>query len=47
MTTSATEGQRALQRRRGVRRTVWTVALIALTVYVLFIASGVFAWRGL
>ena len=43
MTMSATEPDQA--RRRGVRRTAWTVGVIALLVYLLFIASGVFAWR--
>ena len=31
-------------RKRGVRRTAWWLALIALSVYVGFIALGV--WRG-
>ena len=44
MTTSPTELQ---SRQRRVRRTAWTVGLLALLVYLLFIGSGVFAWRGL
>lgn len=45
MTMSPTD-PRAQAQRRAVRRTAWTVALVALAVYVLFIASGVFGWRG-
>ena len=30
------------QRRAGVRRTAWTVGLIALAIYVAFLISGVF-----
>jgi hypothetical protein len=47
MTTSATDAARSTARRRGIRRTAWTVGAIALLVYLAFIASGVFAWRGL
>ena len=45
MTTSPTDPART--RQRGIRRTAWTVGAIALLVYLAFIASGVFAWRGL
>jgi len=30
------------QRRAGVRRTAWTVGLVALAIYVAFLLSGVF-----
>ncbi|WP_269204258.1 hypothetical protein [Lysobacter silvisoli] len=30
-------------RRKGVRRTAWVVAAIAVAIYAAFIASGVFA----
>ena len=45
MTMSPTD-PRAQVQRRAVRRTAWTVAVIALLVYAGFIASGVFGWRG-
>jgi len=47
MTTSATEPAAAGKRQRGVRRTAWVMGVIALVIYACFIASGVFAWRGL
>ncbi len=49
MTMSPTDpaGEAARARQRGVRRTAWTVAAIAVVVYLCFIASGVFGWRGL
>ena len=33
--------EQAEARRRSVRRTAWTVAAVAVVVYVLFILSGV------
>lgn len=47
MTMSPIDSSAAGARQRRVRRTAWTVAAIALLVYLLFIGSGVFAWRGL
>lgn len=44
MTMSPTEA--AQRRSRGLRRTVWILAVVALAIYAAFIASGVIASLG-
>ena len=46
MTMSPIEAPQVQRRTRGLRRTVWILAVIAVCIYAAFIASGVIASLG-